>query len=291
MAQQEEMNQHGAMLKEILQQIQVLSSALSPAPVVPPQLPAPPTEPCLPNPQRFEGNAEECRGFLCQCCLTFALQPKSFPTEASRVSYVITLLTGRALAWATALYDRTPQDTSCSTFNAFAEEMLRVFTPSTSRSAATKLLQLHQGGQGAADYTIRFRTLAAESGWGQESLFAIYYNGLSDRIKDELVSWEEINDLETLIARVIRLDNRLLERSLVKGSKCPCLQSPLDLPAATEETDPEPIQLGGTRLSPKEHDRCMRERCCLYCGKPGHFRSSCPELAGKAQPHPAGGQL
>ena len=40
-------------------------------------------------------------------------------------------------------------------------------------------------------------------------LLATYYLALADPIKDELVSWEEVGDLETLILRVICLDNRL----------------------------------------------------------------------------------
>ncbi|KAK6315528.1 hypothetical protein J4Q44_G00150570 [Coregonus suidteri] len=42
----------------------------------------------------------------------------------------------------------------------------------------------------------------------------------------------------------------------------------------------EPMQVG--RISQAERDRRMRERCCLYCGKPGHFRSTCPGLQGNA---------
>ena len=49
--------------------------------------------------------------------------------------------------------------------------------------AAKTLLDLRQGNQSAADYTIQFRTLAAESGWGEQAL-----HGLADRFKDELAS-------------------------------------------------------------------------------------------------------
>ena len=41
--------------------------------------------------------------------------------------------------------------------------------------------------------------------------------------------------------------------------------------------DPEPMQLGRTRLSPEESER--RPSLCMYCGQPGHFVSRCPVKA------------
>jgi hypothetical protein len=43
------------------------------------------------------------------------------------------------------------------------------------------------------------------------------------------------------------------------------------------------MQLGGTRLSPQERDRCMSEGCCLYGGGLSHLRATCPELMGNAR--------
>ena len=107
------------------------------------------------------------------------------------------------------------------------------------------------------------------------------------RIKDQLASWEEAEDLELLISQVIRLNNRLRERS-----RAPRRFLPEPLPSASQapqlsEGVPEPMQLGGTRLTQAERDRRMRDNLCLYCGKPGHFRNACPGLAGKAKPRPA----
>lgn len=42
------------------------------------------------------------------------------------------------------------------------------------------------------------------------------------------------------------------------------------------------MQLGSTRLSPAECDRCMNESRCLYYGQSGHFRVSCLELLEKS---------
>ncbi|XP_060786982.1 alpha-2-macroglobulin-like [Neoarius graeffei] len=165
-------------------------------------LPVPSHEPRLPAPERYSGDPKGCRGFLTQCRLSFDLQPAAYPTEHSRVAYIVTLLTGRALAWATALYESNSP--VCASFLSFSKEMLKVFSPEVSgRTAANKLLQLRQGRQSAVDYAIQFRTLAVESGWGEQALLATFYSGLADRIKDELASWEEAEYLESLISLVI----------------------------------------------------------------------------------------
>ncbi|KAL6457430.1 hypothetical protein MHYP_G00343930 [Metynnis hypsauchen] len=74
--------------------------------------PLPPTDPTpirgdalVANPERYTGDPETCRGFLLQCSLVF--EPSRLPTERSKVAYMISLLTGRALAWATSLWERT----------------------------------------------------------------------------------------------------------------------------------------------------------------------------------------
>lgn len=253
--------------------------------------PTPSREPRLPTPERYSGDPKGCKGFLTQCRLSFDLQPAAYPTEHSRVAYVITLLTGRALSWATALYDNNSP--VCNSLTAFSKEMMKVFAPDVSgRTAANKLMQLRQGRQSATDYAIQFRTLAAESGWGEQALLTTFYHGLSDRIKDELASWEEAENLEVLIARVIRLDHRLQERTKTPRRFYPYAVPVNDTPVPqSSDGGPEPMQLGGTRLSQVERDRRMREHCCLYCGKPGHFRNACPELMGKAKPRPAPGDL
>ena len=75
----------------------------------------------------LNGNPGACRGFLTQCQLTFELQPTSFPTATA---YIITLLTDKALAWATAIWQL--QGPECSDIILFTNEMLQIFDQSAS---------------------------------------------------------------------------------------------------------------------------------------------------------------
>lgn len=293
LAQQEElMAKHSQLLADVTSSIRQLFDRLPPTPLAPPAMsstalpsPQPPIsmmEPRLPPPQRYTGDPNACRGFLTQCSLSFELQPSSFPSDRSKVAYLITLLSGKALAWATEVWGA--QSPCCSSYSAFEMEFKKVFDhPIRGREASKRLLTLQQDGRSAADYAIQFRTMAAGSGWNEESLMVCFQNGLSEALQDELVTRDPAISLESLIDLAVRLDNRLRERKSNHRPFTP-VTLPSSLGSLPQSPDiPEPMNLGGSRISPFERDRRMRERCCLYCGLPGHFRSTCPELSGNAR--------
>lgn len=61
------------------------------------------------------------------------------------------------------------------------------------------------------EYALEFCTLAAESGWGNSALRAIFLRGLNSDIFIELACWDDEVTLDALIEMTIRLDN-LLDR-------------------------------------------------------------------------------
>ncbi len=73
-----------------------------------PQNPPPPapvaasttTSPCLAFPEQFDGSPTKCKGFLLQCSMFVNQQPMLYSTDDSRIAFVCSLLTGRALEWA-----------------------------------------------------------------------------------------------------------------------------------------------------------------------------------------------
>ena len=112
---------------------------------------------------------------------------------------MITQLTGRAREWGTAEWEK--QSALCSSVTAFSEGLRKVFDHATpGREAARGLFNLVQGSRRVTDYSIEFRTLAAERDLNSSSLTDAFYNGLSDDIKDELVARDPPTDLDALIA-------------------------------------------------------------------------------------------
>lgn len=286
------MAKHSQVLSELMTTVRQLfdrlptcsnpASTATSVPLSESRVPSPMMEPRLPPPQHFSGDPNACDGFLTQCSLTFELQPSSFPSDRARIAYVITLLSGKALSWATAVWKAKAP--FCSSYTAFEQEFKRVFDhPLSGRQASKRLLILRQETGSVAEYAIQFRTVAAGSGWNEEALMVCFRNGLSEIIQDDLATREPAQNLEILIDQAIRLDNRLRERRLERSTASTEMLT--SIPSSTllaHQDYSEPMQLGRTRLSSTERDRRMRERRCLYCGLSGHFRSTCPQLSGNA---------
>ena len=57
-------------------------------------------------PERYDGHPDKCRSFLLQCNLYFAHRSGPELPGRAKVAAVITVLTGRVLEWATAVWER-----------------------------------------------------------------------------------------------------------------------------------------------------------------------------------------
>ena len=62
------------------------------------------------------------------------------------------------------------------------------------------------------DYAIEFRTLAASAGCGERELHGAYFNGLSNRLLDELNTCDLPTSLDGLVELTMRVDARLAAR-------------------------------------------------------------------------------
>lgn len=235
-------------------------------------------EPHANNPPPYDGDTSSCRAFLSQCGLVFALQPRRYATEASRVAYVLTLLTGRAREWGTAVWDaRAP---FCRFFDDFKDEMIKLFDRSAQGDeAAARLARLTQEGRSVTDYSIMFNTLAATCDWNEGALRSRFFEGLNEEIQDEIASHELPRHLETLIDLALRVEGRLRRRRQWRSVHSSWRADdifPQQASSTPSSSDPEPMQMGRMHLTPQEKRDRLARGVCLYCGKPGHFAIKCP---------------
>lgn len=264
-------------------------------------MPATPANPPLTAPQRsspsvstrepdlrpseiFEGNIDQCGGFLLQCRLAFARSPSMFPSNSARITYIVSALKGKALRWAQAFLASHSMETLSSQL--FIQEFERVFNhPLQQEEASKRLLTLRQGRKSVAEHSVDFRILAEETGWDELALKGTFTNSLSETIKDQLASRDEPGSLDELISLAIRIDNRLRERrkerdSISHNPRVSCFRSPVEASSGQSpppnEPEPEPMQIGRTRLTPEERQRRYTAKVCLYCGDKGHFVANCP---------------
>lgn len=163
----------------------------------------------------------------------------------------------------------------------FVREFQKVFNYSIKGGeAASWLLSLQQEQRSAADYSIDFRMIAAGSGWNDISLKEAFYRGLNETIKDKLAAREEAESQDVLIFLATKLDSRLIECGREKAHlpdrssrSSPVTSDPrsgISHPSAPPlpprpvcDGVPEPMELGGARLTQAECQRRMTNKECL----------------------------
>ncbi|KAK3508869.1 hypothetical protein QTP70_010724 [Hemibagrus guttatus] len=274
----------GALIRSYQDQVEVLQDQLRSASLAAPRdSPAARSEsPHLALPDKFEGSADRCRGFLRQCEVFFSHQPGMYREEETQCALVMSLLTGRALEWASAVWDADPQIRS--SFAYFSGMIWEVFVyPTGGKDISVQLMELRQGSDTAADYTIKFRTLAAQSGWNDASLWAVFRAGLNPEFQTELACRTEATTLSQFVATAIRLDNLMRQHQAGTSRSTTVRPGSRSNYSSFREEIPEPMQLGRSRLAEPAHQQRGRMRLCYNCGASGHLSPRCPEKPSSAQ--------
>uniref|UniRef100_A0A3Q2NY42 Ty3 transposon capsid-like protein domain-containing protein n=1 Tax=Fundulus heteroclitus TaxID=8078 RepID=A0A3Q2NY42_FUNHE len=287
MSMRGELQGFAAQLNQLTGSLSVNPKPSTPAPPDPAPVPAssvappPVPETNSPCPEKFSGDSGDCGGFLFQCSLVFNHSLNLFPHDDSKISYVLRLLTGRALKWAESRFSAY-QRFDCS-FPEFINEFKMFFSAvSDEVQDSRRLLGIKQHGRRLSDFAVEFRTLAAAASWEQRALKTVFFQAVDEPLKDELACLEEPAILNELISLAIRLDNQIRSRSRGRMERPLPVRAPLpernpSRPSLAPPSPPEPMQLGRVRLSQTERQQCMEARLCIYCASPDHYIASCPE--------------
>lgn len=144
-----------------------------------------PPEPRVPTPEKFAGERSKFRAFRNSCELYFALQPRTFSLEATKVGFVISLLSGEPQTWAHRLLEQKAD--VLTNLTTFFNTMAQLYEdPQLSATAEAALHALQQGRRAAKDYVAEFWRWSADTDWNDAALRYQFRMGLSDPLKDEL---------------------------------------------------------------------------------------------------------
>ncbi|KAL0150345.1 hypothetical protein M9458_054347 [Cirrhinus mrigala] len=185
-----------------------------------------------------------------------------------------TMFLGPALQWAETLWlQEGPVTRSIRAFTAHFKE---VFGQSDSDiTAGEQLYHLKQGTMSIQEYSLKFRTLAAASGWNERSLLTTYRLGLEPKLRLQLAAHDDHQGLESFIQHSIRCSDRMSSYHTETTATIPAL---LRSPEGMTPPEPasEPMILDSRKLSSTERQRRLTRGLCLYCGASGHLRLNCP---------------
>ncbi|KAI2649034.1 Retrotransposon-derived protein PEG10 [Labeo rohita] len=227
----------------------------------------------LAQPDKFDGSAERCRGFIRQIRTFFEGQPDHFHSELEKCHFIMSLLSGRAIDWAAAVWESDARIRGSSEH--FLQQLREVFEyPAGGKDISTQLLQLSQGTRTAADYAIEFRTIAAQSGWNDISLKAVFQKSLNADLQTELACRGEELTFSEFVNLAVKIDNLQRNAPKRKTTRSAPFPAPSYLPPAPHSV--EPMQLNATSLTDVERKRRRDLNLCFYCGEPGHRNLQCP---------------
>ncbi len=240
-------------LVKTLQALQLSPSAMNP-PMHNPPPPAPVTaSPRLGFPKSLTDHPQGVRG---SCCNVPVCQPATILYSTDEESHCLrcSLLTGRALEWATAVW--SDERMVFPSFTRFLQRFREVFEhPAGGKEVGEQLLALRQGRSTAADYALSFRTLSAQTGWADDPLKLLFRKGLSMELQSELACRDEGRSLDQFIDLAIQIDN------LVRSRRQPRFLSASA--SMTSPPEPEPMQVGFTHLKHGGRERgCATTYVC-----------------------------
>ncbi|KAL0199329.1 hypothetical protein M9458_007869, partial [Cirrhinus mrigala] len=165
-------------------------------------------QPKIALPEKWDGSGTRCDVLLTNLSLLFEFQPARYPSDRSRIALLVSLLTGQAAEWAAAVLKA--DGIAAHSYPEFTTQLKTAFQhPESEVEVDSRLYHLRQGERSVSKYTMDFRTLAVQTKWSDAALRTAFYEGLSNRLKDELAVRELPATLEGMIQLALRVDQRM----------------------------------------------------------------------------------
>ncbi|KAF4776451.1 hypothetical protein HER10_EVM0006305 [Colletotrichum scovillei] len=255
----------------------------------------------LSAPITYDGTPGTLKGFLIQVKNYQNFHHGDFTSETEKVVHAASFLRGRALKWFEPIQEEyLSKETldECSTevrdiysnFNGF-EALRSLFQdPDEKRQAERDLAQLRQT-KSAKEYSAEFRRLSAQLDLTDDTKMFMFYQGLKDEVKDELVKLDRPEDFLQYGELAIRIDNRLYERKKERKERPNTGRKYQWQPQRSFQANQRPRNNWNNNrqstaygqhdgpmdlsVAKREDNRPRKDFKCYNCDKPGHMARDC----------------
>ncbi|KAB5587789.1 Retrotransposon-derived protein PEG10 [Ceratobasidium theobromae] len=229
----------------------------------------------IPAPEKYDGKkGPAAKSFMLDCKTYFAANPSSFPSDESRIIFVLsTLKEGIAKQWGQYYLSQIHQghmDGILADWDVFEAGFLSNWTdPATLLTAERKLGQLQQHGS-ANDYATEFCILQTDLEWDDSTYMAAFRKGLKSEVRAKLIEHSlgcPIRTLDDLITTACLIDDALFMARKERQQHT----------ANTPSSSSRPAQGKSAGFVTRDiQDRRRKAGECVKSGDSAHKFENCP---------------
>ncbi len=249
------------------------------------------------KPEYFYGDRNRLEAWINQMLIYFTVEQVT--KGVNQVLTACSYIRGECEHWIrpkmTAWLGGEAGDPMFASFDTLRAELRTVYGLNNDKQQAIRTIQHLTQKTSTAAYTAKFKEYSDKTGWNNDALITMYYRGLKDNVKDELMrSGADQTTLPLLTKEAIAIDDRLYERAMEKRHtgqfRGRSGYAPTSWSGGQQRRDPDAMEIDVTqkgprkgfnkgRPKPKARNDGGKERRkgpeCYNCHKIGHYKRDC----------------
>jgi len=253
-----------------------------------PNVPAP-RAPRINKPESFDGTRSKFSKFMTRLALVFSSDSTRYATDAAKIAYAASFLTGTAADWFEPHLNKNSGATDFGSYGEFAVTLKNAYDNSDAQATAQrKLRNLKQGDKDCSTYHAEFATYATVLNYDDATKIQFFTKGANHDLKTA-IAYQPLppQTFDQFVQLCIKLDNSMK----LLNTRKPQPRAPAPAPA---QAKPVPTTATGAAPGPMDLSNAQRRRghiseevrrfwcennLCSYCSGAGHWRADWPARA------------